>query len=85
MPLYEVLADGRVSEGQARFGQRLGAVPTQRIADLVVEIYAQGLEGAEAIRPLVQRYAQVPDDAPDALHTDVGGCGPFTLASRGQD
>jgi sulfite reductase (ferredoxin) len=76
MPLYEVLADGKVTEGQAQFAQRLGTVPAQRIPDLVAEIYAQGVKGSEALRPLVQRYAQIPEDAPDKLTTDVGGCGP---------
>jgi sulfite reductase (ferredoxin) len=83
MPLYEVLADGKVAEGLAQFGQRLGAVPARRIPDLLAEIYEQGLEGAEAIRPLVQRYAQIPDDAPDELYTDVGSSEPFSLAGRG--
>ena len=83
MPLYEVLADGRPEEGHAKFGERLGAVPARLVSDLVAEIYAQGLASVEALRPLVGRYAQVPDQVPEDFCVDVGGSEPFSLAGRG--
>jgi len=83
MPLYEVLADGRPEEGKVKFGERLGAVPARLVPEFVAEIYAKGLAGAEALRPLVQRFAQVPDQAPEDFYVDVGGCEPFSLAGRG--
>jgi sulfite reductase (ferredoxin) len=83
MPVYEVLANGKPEEGQPVFAQRLGAVPARKIPDLVADIYAQGLSRTEDLRPLVQRYGEVPDEAPDELYTDVGGKGPFSLAGRG--
>ena len=83
MPLYEVLAGGQPGEGQVTFGERLGAVPARSIPALVAEIYAKGITQAAALRPVVERYAQVPDQAPDDFYIDVGGCEPFSLAGRG--
>jgi sulfite reductase (ferredoxin) len=83
MPLYEVLADGRPEENHVKFGERLGAVPARLVPDLVAEIYAKGLASVEALRPLVQRFAQVPDQVPEDFYVDVGGSEPFSLAGRG--
>jgi sulfite reductase (ferredoxin) len=83
MPLYEVLADGRPEENHVKFGERLGAVPARLVPELVAEIYARGLASVEALRPLVQRYAQVPDQVPEDFFVDVGGSEPFSLAGRG--
>jgi len=83
MPLYEVLADGRPEEGKVKFGERLGAIPARLVPDLVAEIYAKGLASVEALRPLVQRFAQVPDQVPEYFYVDVGGSEPFSLAGRG--
>jgi sulfite reductase (ferredoxin) len=83
MPLYEVLADGRPEENHVKFAERLGAVPARLVPELVAAIYAHGLASAEALRPLVQRYAEVPDQAPEDFFVDVGGSEPFSLAGRG--
>ena len=83
MPLYEVLADGRPEEGKVKFGERLGAVPARLVPEFVAEIYARGLASAEALRPLVQRFAQMPDQAPEDFYVDMGGREPFSLAGRG--
>jgi sulfite reductase (ferredoxin) len=83
MPLYEVLADGRPEENHVKFGERLGAVPARLIPELVAEIYAKGLASVEALRPLVARYARVPDQVPEYFYVDVGGSEPFSLAGRG--
>ncbi len=83
MPLYEVLVGGKPEEGKAGFGQRLGAVPAQRIPDLVAAICAQGLTSPADIRPVVEHFAKIPEPTPDELYVDVGGSGPFSLAGRG--
>jgi sulfite reductase (ferredoxin) len=83
MPLYEVLAGGQPNEGNVKFGERLGAVPARVVPEFVAEVYAKGLISAETLRPLVARYARVPDPTPDELYLDVGGDEPFSLAGRG--
>ena len=83
MPLYEVLAGGKPDEGKVTFGERLGAVPARLVPELVVEIYTKGIASAEALRPLVERYARVPDQTPEDFYVDVGGSEPFSLAGRG--
>jgi sulfite reductase (ferredoxin) len=83
MPLYEVLAAGRPEENHVKFGDRLGAIPARLVPELVAEIYVKGLTSAEALRPLVARYARVPDQVPEDFYVDVGGSEPFSLAGRG--
>ena len=55
-------------------------MPARAVPEFVAEVYAKGLTGAETLRPVVERYAQVPDPAPDEFYMDVGGSGPFCLA-----
>ena len=83
MPLYEVVADGRVGEGRVSFAVRLGAVPARLVPELVAEIYGQGLTGEEALRPLVQRFARLKEPVPEELYLDLGGTEPFSLSGRG--
>ncbi|MCY3019139.1 MAG: hypothetical protein NTW87_08945 [Planctomycetota bacterium] len=83
MPCYDVLAGGKLAEGNTQFAQRLGTVPAKAVPDLLVEALSRGLTSAEDLRPLVAARAEIPADVPDDYYVDFGATAPFSLAGRG--
>lgn len=83
MPCYSVLVGGKVSEGAAHLGDRLGILPARVVPDFVADVLRQGLTTPGAIKPLLEAHGQLPAPIPEDYFVDWGQSTPFTLAGRG--
>jgi len=84
MPFYNVLADARTVEGDARLAETIGAVPAKRIPDLVAEALSNPSVDKELLRSLAAKYGDISTESlPDDFYYDFGSDEPFSLAGRG--
>jgi len=84
MPCYDILTGARTREGQARLGQKMGALPAKSIPDFLAELSATGPVDAERAKRLIAKYSELTSrGAPDDYYHDWGSDQPFSLAGRG--
>ena len=84
MPFYDVLADAKTVEGDARLAETIGTVPARRIPDLVVEALSNGGFDKERLKALAAKYGDISAESlPDDFYYDYGSGEPFSLAGRG--
>ena len=84
MPFYDVLADARTVEGDARLAETIGTVPAKRIPDLVAEALSDGTIDKEQLKALTAKYGDIATESlPDDFYHDYGSDEPFSLAGRG--
>ena len=72
MPCYDVFLGGKVTEGQARLGQRLGTLPSKVVPSFVVDLAALASLDPETVRPILDRHAALPDPIPGHFYMDWG-------------
>ena len=83
MPCYNVLVGGKVTEGAARIGERLGVLPARAVPAFIAEVLQQSLRTAHDLTQLVEKHGQLPTPIPEDYFVDWGQTTPFTLAGRG--
>ncbi|TKJ34400.1 MAG: sulfite reductase, beta subunit (hemoprotein) [Planctomycetes bacterium B3_Pla] len=84
MPFYDVLADARTVEGDARLAETIGTVPAKRIPDLLAEAFGNGAVDKERLKSLTARYGDISvESLPEDYYYDYGCDEPFSLAGRG--
>jgi sulfite reductase (ferredoxin) len=83
MPCYNVLAGGKLIEGEAQLAERLGVLPARAVPTFVAEMAQQGLTTPQDLKSLVDKYSQLPSPIPEDYFVDWGQTAPFTLAGRG--
>ena len=84
MPFYNVLADARTVEGNARLAETIGTVPARRIPDLVAEALSNPSVDKELLKSLTAKYGDISTESlPDDFYYDFGSDVPFSLAGRG--
>jgi sulfite reductase (ferredoxin) len=84
MPFYDVLADAKTVEGQARLAERLGTIPAKRIPDMLGEAFSNGNVDKEQLKNLTAKYSDISSESlPDDYYFDFGSDEPFSLAGRG--
>ncbi len=84
MPFYDVLADAKTVEGEARLADTIGTVPAKRIPDLVAEALSNGGLDKERLKALAAKYGDTSTESlPDDFYRDYGSDEPFSLAGRG--
>ncbi|MHC4568564.1 MAG: nitrite/sulfite reductase [Planctomycetota bacterium] len=84
MPFYDVLADAKTVEGDARLAETVGTVPARRIPDLVAEAISNGGIDKKRLKALAAKYGDTSAESlPDDFYYDYGSDEPFSLAGRG--
>jgi sulfite reductase (ferredoxin) len=83
MPCYNVLAGGKLVEGEAQLAERLGVLPARAVPAFVAEVVKRGLTTPQDLKPLVDKHSQLPSPIPEDYFVDWGQTAPFTLAGRG--
>jgi len=84
MPFYNVLADARTVEGDARLAETIGTVPAKRIPDLVAEALSNPSVDKELLKALTAKHGDISTESlPDDFYYDFGSDEPFSLAGRG--
>jgi sulfite reductase (ferredoxin) len=84
MPFYDVLADAKTVEGDARLAETVGTVPARRIPDLVAEALSDGGIDKKRLKDLAAKYGDISAESlPDDFYYDYGSDEPFSLAGRG--
>jgi sulfite reductase (ferredoxin) len=81
MPCYNVLAGGKLVEGEAQLAERLGALPARAVPAFVAEVVKRGL--TTDLKSLMDKHVQLPSPIPEDYFVDWGQTAPFTLAGRG--
>lgn len=81
MPCYNVLAGGKLVEGEAQLAERLGVLPARAVPAFVADVMKQGL--TKDLKSLVDKHSQLPSPIPEDYFVDWGQTAPFTLAGRG--
>ncbi|MHC4229934.1 MAG: nitrite/sulfite reductase, partial [Planctomycetota bacterium] len=84
MPFYDVLADARTVEGDARLAEIIGTVPAKRIPDMLDEAFGNGAVDKERLKNLTAKYGDISAESlPEDYYYDYGSDEPFSLAGRG--
>ena len=84
MPFYDVLADAKTVEGDARLAETIGTVPAKRIPDLVAEALSNGGFDKRQLKALTAKYGDISAESlPEDYYYDYGSHEPFSLAGRG--
>jgi sulfite reductase (ferredoxin) len=83
MPCYNVLAGGKLVEGETRLAERLGVLPARAVPAFVADVVKRGLITPQDLKPLVDKHSQLPSVIPEDYFVDWGQTAPFTLAGRG--
>ncbi len=84
MPFYDVLADAKTVEGDARLAEIIGTVPAKRIPDLLAEAFGNGTVDKEKLKTLTAKYGDISvESLPEDYYYDYGCDEPFSLAGRG--
>lgn len=96
LPYYAVMIGGKVREGETRFGEKFGVIPSRRVPLFIEELVKLLMEegrgdihsfisngGRERITKLIERY-RIPEEIDDeALLVDWGSKEEFSLAGMG--
>ena len=83
MPCYNVVAGGKLAEGEARLAERLGVLPARAVPSFLADVLKQGLTAPQDLKPVVEKHGQLPSTIPEDYFVDWGQKAPFTLAGRG--
>jgi sulfite reductase (ferredoxin) len=83
MPCYNVLAGGKVVEGEARLAERVGVLPARAIPAFVADVVRRGVTAGQDLKSLVDKHGQLPTTIPEDYFVDWGQKTPFTLTGRG--
>jgi len=72
VPSYDVFLGGRVTEGQARLGQRLGTLPSKVVPRFIADLAGLARLDPETVQPILDRHATLPNPIPDDFYVDWG-------------
>jgi sulfite reductase (ferredoxin) len=79
MPCYDVLADARTVEGNARLAETIGTVPAKRIPDLLAEAFGNGTVDKERLKTLTAKYSDISAESlSEDYYYDYGSDEPFS-------